>query len=145
MTELDLENGGTVDPPKRGPGRPKGSTSKTPPAEKNLKARLEATFQKIADSRAARGDDELAVALRDEKGPMALGLVNLTENVKPLRNPLVTFLALIEPALAFGRVGNILRYRLIDRRAERIADDELRRQAADGANDGQVVDGEFVP
>jgi hypothetical protein len=131
MAELDLETGASTDTPKRG-GRPKGSTG-TPagPARKEteLRIRLETTFSKIADSFAARGDDELAVAISEEKKPMAAGLLNLTANVKPLRNPLVALLALIEPGLAFGRVGRILGRRVAARRAQNLEEQHAREQA----------------
>lgn len=84
------------------------SKAKAAQADGDLKSRLEDGFQKLADQMRARDDDELADALQDGKGPMAASLVSMTKVVKWFRKPLVLFVGILEPILAFWRVGGIL-------------------------------------
>lgn len=93
-------------------------------AETELRERTVHVFQRIADTLAARDDEELATAISEDSEAMATGLVSLTRQVKWLRGPLLFFLSLAEPLLAFGRVGRILlrragewRYRRAEERA----------------------------
>lgn len=100
--------------------------------EAELLSRLDRTCLRIADMLTARGDDELAEAVREDRGPMSQGLVSLTSNVKLLRMPLIMALNLVEPALAFGRVGRILYNRFVDRQARRQTEREAMAREAQG-------------
>lgn len=95
--------------------------------ETEISSRLHRVGNRIAEMLSTRGDDELAQAIRDDTDAMSQGLVSLTSNVKFLRGPLLMVLNLIEPSLAFGRVGRILYVRFVNRQA-RIASE--REQAA---------------
>lgn len=108
-----------------------GSKSGDDRENTSLVGRLNTAFSKIADQMAARDDDELAVAIREERGAMSQGLVSLTSSVTPLRIPLVIALSLIEPILAFWRVGRILFYRFLGWRERRIREMEFQQQAAE--------------
>ena len=112
------------------PRRPSGTKRPTAAdrVENGLFERCVAVFDRIANTLEARNDDELANAIREDKGAMSTGLVSLTRNVKPLRSPLIIILNLVEPALAFGRVGRILIMRVQIRRAQRIAEWEAQQQ-----------------
>lgn len=102
---------------------PKSESSKkprpktTPTAERELRGRLSDCFDRIAESVRQRGDDELADLLADDAAIMAQGLVSLTRPFRALRTPLLALVAIVEPALAFGRVVRLLAGRWADRRA----------------------------
>jgi hypothetical protein len=81
---------------------------------------MDTAFIKLADQMLARGDEELAEALREERRPMAQGLVSLTATLTILRLPLVVVMSLIEPVLAFWRVGGLLFQRFLVWRERRI-------------------------
>lgn len=105
----------------------KSSTSRSKAAtegriETELASRLDRTFDRIAIALDQRGDDELAHVIREDAGAMSQGLVSLTRSVKFLRSPLLMALNLIEPVLAFGRVGRIMYFRFAERQA-RIAEE----------------------
>jgi hypothetical protein len=87
-------------------------------------SRLDRTFDRIIVALQERDDDELASAISEDKDAMSRGIVSLTRNVKPLRNPLLMVLNLVEPLLAFGRVGKILLTRWAARRARVMAERE---------------------
>lgn len=119
--------------PKRKPGRPKGSTNKTTaPREVGLGARIQTTLDRLAESLEGRGDHELAAVIREDSKAMAGGLVSLTGRFKPLRSPLLALLSVVEPLIAFGRVGRILIGRVAARR-QRVAQEHA---DADYAADG---------
>lgn len=102
-------------------GKPKVTQAARKRAEQSdsdLRARLETVFDRIADAADARGDDELATAVREDLEVMATGLVNLTKPFKALRRPIVGALAVVEPFMAFGRVGRLLFGRALDRRRQ---------------------------
>lgn len=88
--------------------------------EAELLSRLSRTFDRIAQTLEARDDAELAGVIREDSDAMSQGLVSLTRSVKFLRSPLLMALNLIEPALAFGRVGRTLYVRFAERQ-QRIA------------------------
>lgn len=132
--EIDLERG---DPARADATEKKAATrsrstksqsAKPAPAETSLKTRLENVFEKLAKQMEARGDEELATALSEEKTNMSQGLVSLTKNLTPLRGPLLVIVSLVEPVLAFGRVGGILVRRAVARRAQKIAEWEAAQQ-----------------
>lgn len=76
--------------------------------EREVRIQLERAFDGLAKGREARGDTDLAEAIREEGDAMTEGFVTLTNNVKPLRLPLVILLNILITLLAFGRVGGIL-------------------------------------
>lgn len=98
--------------------------------ETELDSRLGRTFDRIAVALEQRGDDELASVVREDAGAMAQGLVSLTRSVKFLRSPLLMSLNLIEPILAFGRVGRIMYVRFLERQS-RIAAERAQAQEAE--------------
>lgn len=122
-------------------GRSSSSGSKGSGDRENtgLASRLNTAFSKIADQMAVRGDEELATALREERSAMSQGLVSLTSTLTPLRWPLVVLLSLVEPFLAFWRVGRILFFRFLNWRERRIIEAQQQQaeyeaaQAAEGA------------
>lgn len=89
-----------------------------------VREQLTRAFNGLANSREARGDSELADAFREEGDAMTEGFVALTDNVKPLRMPLIIILNIGITLLAFGRVGNIILNRIAERRARRQAERE---------------------
>ena len=102
------------------------SSSKSSSDRENtsLVGRLDTAFTKIADQMAARDDEELASAIRDERHAMSQGLVSLTASITPLRAVLILVLALAEPVLAFWKVGRILFIRFLTWRDRRIAEQQ---------------------
>ena len=109
-------------------GSKSSSKSGSQRSDTDLVSKLSAAFDRIADQLEIRGDSELATALHEDKQKLAQGIVSLTRAVKFLRAPLVILVAIIEPILAFWRVGSILARRAIERRervmAERAAQAE---------------------
>lgn len=95
--------------------------------EVELASRLDRTFDRIAIALSARGDEELADVIREDKEAMGQGLVSLTRSVKFLRSPFLMVLNLVEPVLAFGRVGRILYVRYAERQS-RIAIERQQQQ-----------------
>ena len=114
----------------------------------SLVARLDTALSKIADQVSARGDEDgLAEALKEERHVMSQSMVSLTSNLTFLRVPLVVLLSLVEPFLAFRRVGVILFARFLRWRERRIAEREqavAEWQAAQEAGMPPVVDGVVV-
>lgn len=102
-------------------GGSKGST-----AARNIKSDLKDAFNRLGDLRLAKDDEELGTALKEEAESMAQGLVSATRALPFLQGPILFFLAILVPTLAFWRVGSILFGRAVERRA-RI---EAERQAA---------------
>lgn len=102
-------------------GRPKGSSSRPPAAERELQSRTGRIVSRITDRLEERGDHELATALQEDGDAMVGGLVELTRRFTALRTPLLLILGLVEPVLAFGRVGRILIRRAQWRREEAAA------------------------
>lgn len=120
------------------------SSSSSKSDDSGLVTRLDTAFVKLADQMLARGDDELAEALREERHAMSQGLVSLTATLTLLRLPLVVFMSLVEPVLAFWRVGRILFVRLLAWRERRIAETQQRQaewEAAQAAETGVPVAG----
>lgn len=115
--------GGTSTP------RPSRSKAAQERVETELVSRLHRTFDRIALALDSRGDEELAVVIREDAAAMTHGLVSLTRNLKVLRSPLLMALNLIEPVLAFGRVGRIMYGRFVARQA-RVAQE--RQEATQG-------------
>lgn len=125
---IDLELGEPEETPSQRRRRIKRTDEKAAPKTKpteredrSLTGQLDTVFTKIADMLRARDDEELAEAIRDERHAMSQGLVSLTSSVTFLRPLLTLVLALIEPFLAFWRVGRILFHRFLNWRASRPA------------------------
>lgn len=129
--ELDLETGD----PGRGDAaserrrrRRESSTTEAPKQsggiENEVRSRLARVFDRIAKAREAQEDHELAEVIREDTDAMTQGFVSLTSNVPFLRMPLVMALNILEPVLAFSRVGRIILIRVINRRNERFAEQE---------------------
>ena len=132
--EIDLEKGEPESSRERRSRRRSSSSSSSSVSgeskttsdklDNELNARLIDAFNHIQEWREARDDQELAVAIAEDKEKMSRGLVSLTHVFSPVRKPLVIFLGFIEPVLAFGRVGRILAGRFFgwrQQRAEAIA------------------------
>lgn len=118
------EGGGSKPKPAAARSRAAVATDRV---EAELVSRLDRTFDRIAKALEARDDTELAAVIRDDKEAMGQGLVSLTRSVKFLRSPLLMVLNLVEPVLAFGRVGRILYGRFADRQ-QRIATERQQQQ-----------------
>lgn len=117
----------------------RSSASTRERVETELMSRLERICERIAQVLDSRGDEELASAIREDRDAMGQGLVSLTRNVKFLRGPLLMALNLIEPGLAFGRVGRILYIRFVDRQAR------IQMEREQAAANGQAAGGVSSP
>lgn len=99
--------------------RPTAAQKRKAATDTDLKSRLHTVFDRIADAAEARGDDELASTIRTDRDVMATGLVSFTRPFMALRTPLLLVLAVVEPLMAFSRIGRLMFGRVLDRRAER--------------------------
>ena len=99
----------------------------------DLVGRLGDALDKLAAQLEAKGDSELAEAFSDGKDAIAKSLVSLTSSVTFLRKPLLLFLNLLEPVLAFWRIGGILGRRFLERRDRVMAEQETARAEAEAA------------
>ena len=140
MPEIDLETGKVSGEEKKrrvsasgkgGSGSTRRAETGVTKIEADLHKRLTETLERIVEQLQVRGDEELAIAIDEDKAKMAAGLVSLTRAVTPLRKPLLIFLGFVEPVMAFGRVGAILFRRAVERRQRKIAEWEA-AQAAQG-------------
>lgn len=95
----------------------KPAARKTAATESELKGRLHSVFDRVADSVEARGDEELAEILREDRDVMAQGLVSLTRPFLPLRTVIMLGLSVVEPVMAFGRLGRLVVERVLINRA----------------------------
>jgi hypothetical protein len=93
--------------------------------EAELQSRLERTVDRIVAQLVARQDHELGEALSDDREQIVQGFVSITRTVKWLRNPMLMVLNLVEPALAFWRVGRIILGRWYQRRMDRAAEGQM--------------------
>lgn len=127
--ELDLENPPDDESPtsRRRRERRASRTTQTDSKPKSdaktegaLSGRLNEAFAKLANQLHAKGDEELATAIEEERRGMTAGLMSLTSSITPLRGPLVAIVELSLVFLAFWRVGRILLLRMVAYR-ERIA------------------------
>lgn len=128
---------------KKSSSRSKSSSSRSRAStqervEVELASRLDRTFDRIAIALDQRGDDELASVIREDAGAMSQGLVSLTRSVKFFRSPLLMALNLIEPVLAFGRVGRIMYVRFAERQA-RVASERAEQATENGATSSPVA------
>jgi hypothetical protein len=119
-----------------GPARAtKAATASKPKAAVNAQrednevdSRARRVFDRIAKAVETRGDSELAEILREDAEIMAQGLVSLTKSIKFLRTPLLILLNLVEPVLAFGRIGRLLYNRLAERQERRAMERQEQQQ-----------------
>jgi len=123
--EPDIDDGGG-----RSHSRKEGKSKAKRPAasaraEKDLRDRLVGCFERIAESLYARQDEELAELVREDAEIIAQGLVSLTRPFTALRTVVLAIVAIIEPLMAFGRIGRVLLGRLAERRAARAREPEL--------------------
>lgn len=154
--ELDLQTGdGGADNPaaerrrrrreraaESGEGKPKLSAKADERVATEIHSRFSRFLDRVAEWRDARDDDELAQVVREDNDMMSQGIVSLTNSFNPLRGPVIMFLNIIEPVLAFGRVVRILISRWFARRQpeqEREYYVDEHGVARDAAN-GQPVD-----
>jgi hypothetical protein len=105
-------SGGTENAPK-----PKRDDSKV---ATEISSRLDRLFDRIAQWRESREDEELASAVREDTEMMVSGVVSLTGSFPFLRTPLIMLLSILEPLLAFGRVVRILVGRWMARRQAQV-------------------------
>lgn len=153
MTELDLEKGdeaaanritamkekaatgGEKKPLSAQGGRRKsGGTARERVASNEIHSRVSRVLGKIADMMEVKEDEELATAIRENTDEMTQGFVSLTKNVTWLRNPLIMVLNLVEPTIAFWRVGTIVAGRWYERRQQVLWE---RQQQAGAVNNEQ--------
>lgn len=106
-----------------------------PRTEAEIRAGLKQAFEKLAQNRYAKDDQELGDAISEEGAAMTEGFVTLTDNTPFLRQPFLIILNIVIILLAFGRVGSILIERVQERRAVRAA----QRQAEADYNNGVPV------
>lgn len=92
------------------------SSSRAKATENELRGRLADCFDRISDALETRGDDELSAIIREDAEVISAGLVSLTRPFKVLRMPLLALVAVVEPALAFGRIARVLIGRFAERR-----------------------------
>lgn len=123
-----------------GSSRKSSSKTASSKSETDLVGRLSSAIVRLADQLDARNDTELAEALREDSDKISRGLVSVTRTVKFLRQPLVLFIGVLEPVLAFWRVGAILGRRLLQRRARMLAE----REAAMAEQAAQVTPDEYA-
>jgi hypothetical protein len=102
-------------------------------AENELRTRLADCFDRIAEVLENRGDDELASIFTEDAEVMAAGLVSMTRPFKVLRTPLLALVAVVEPLIAFGRIGRVLVGRLTARRMANQAAYEQAQAEAEAA------------
>lgn len=100
-------------------------------------SRLARALDRVVKALEARGDEELASIIREDGDAIQQGIVSLTQNVKVLRRPLIFLLNLVEPALAFGRIGRVLFGRW-NERAQRKNWERQQQQ------EGEIVEGVVV-
>lgn len=120
-----VDMGGEGDGDGKSTPKPKPSAAKpTVSEDRDLRGRITSILNRIAEAAEARGDEELAEVLREDTAVMATGLVSLTRPFRALRGPIVLLLGIVEPVMAFSRFGRLMVYRMMDRRAEKVAERE---------------------
>jgi hypothetical protein len=94
------------------------SPAATAKAEKELRERILTILGRLSETLSERGDDELSETIAEDAEVIAQALVGMTRPVRAFRKPLTIALAIIEPALAFGRLGRLFLARLTVRRRQ---------------------------
>lgn len=114
--------------------RSTSSSSKSNSSEDaSIEAQLRVVLDRVAEQRESKDDTELADAIRETQAAIIKGFMSVTKTITPLRQPLVFLIAVLDPILAFWKVGSILTRRWFERRARKIEEYE-RAQAAASAN-----------
>lgn len=111
----------------------KTSTRRTVPTEADLKGRLAACIDRIAAAAEVREDEELAEILHEDRDIIVNGLVSLTRPFRALRAPLVVLLAIIEPVMAFTRIGRLMLERVMTRKTRVTRSEDSQPAQWDGA------------
>jgi hypothetical protein len=75
-------------------------------------------FGRLAESRLARGDEELAEIITEDTAVMSEALVSVTRLLTPVRKVLLVAVAVVEPVLSFQRILRVLGRRFAERRME---------------------------
>jgi hypothetical protein len=88
----------------------------------DIRERLFAIFNRLADSREGRGDVELAAMIREDSRAMVEGLLSVTRRAPGLAPAIMGALAVLEPLIAFGRIAKLLGGRFAERRARAYED-----------------------
>ena len=100
---------------KRGGDEPAGARTRRR-HEGEIRGRLTAVLETLAETLEARGDHELAGAIRDDGRAIVSGLVSITRPIAWARPAILAGLGIAEPVLAFGRIFRILAGRWTQRR-----------------------------
>ena len=135
MSELDLDKlatGGGGDEGQREAQReqrrerkPEDSKARTRRRhDAEVRERLGNVFERLAEWRESRGDEELAAIIREDARSMTAGFVSLTRNLPVVRAVVLNVLAFLEPVLAFGRLVRVVVGRWQVRRWEAAAQAE---------------------
>lgn len=158
MVELDLSKGdpdaadkiqseGQAARASRSKSRTTTSKRKSPAAsdaaDKDIRSRLVAAFSDLADQAAAHEDEELADVLTRRKEAMSNGLVSLTRNLTILRSPLLFFLIVLEPVLAFWELGGLAARRYVAR-SQRIKEERRMQAGVTGVTGNQAEESEYA-
>jgi hypothetical protein len=123
MTELDLEKPEPEEEPaasrRRDSDERQGRRKRA-----DIRERLFAIFNRLADSREGKGDVELAEMIREDSRAMVEGLLSVTRRAPGLSPAILGALAVLEPLIAFGRIARLLGGRFAERRARAYYEDE---------------------
>lgn len=112
--------------------------TRTSDTDGEVTSRLGRVLDRIIAQLRAREDEELASAIEEDKQSIVAGFVSVTRGIPFLRNPFIMVLNLVEPIMAFWRVGGILVGRAVERRARRM------QQTPEPYYTGPVTDAEVV-
>lgn len=132
--DVPIDDGTEKGKAKESPTAAKRRRAASARSESELRGRLSACLERIAVSLETRGDEELAEIIREDAEIMSVGLVSLTRPFKALRAPLQVALAIVEPAMAFGRLIRALAERAAMRRAMNAQMQQEPSNGSDGSN-----------
>lgn len=113
--------------------RERKSSARTSRADTELHRRLKEMFGRIAERLEERGDQDLADVIREDADVLAGGLVSFTRPLRVARTVVLGIVAVIEPLLAFWRIGRELLARHMERRERRAREAEAAATGATGA------------
>src|SRR5438552_3054389 len=107
MDELDLEHGPKDEEERE--DRKRGESERSQRRKRaDIRERLFAIFDRLADSLEGRGDEELAGMIREDSRAMVGGLASLVRRAPGFGPPILGALAVLEPVIAFGRIFRVL-------------------------------------
>lgn len=119
MADLDLKGGQEPEEDERGNSGRRGQSERSQRRHRaDIRERLFAIFDRLADSLEGRGDAELAGIIREDSRAMVNGLASLVKRAPGFGPPIMGLLAVLEPLLAFGRILRLLGRRWRERRLE---------------------------